>query len=459
MSAECTSNPKVLMVDDEADALLSLSRALKNKIPQIQIDGAGNSLRALECIERSDPAVVILDLSLDTSRGVESGFELLRQILSVSPRCRVIVLTGHSSAINGVQALKLGASHFLEKPADLDHLAALVNDCIKQSELYRAYESSQSESENSLLKSELVGASPAIAKLREEVLFAASNNQAVLLAGETGTGKTLCASLIHRLSTRAAKRFICYSPGFGGSSLVNSDLFGHLKGSFTGASDSRVGLLLEADGGTFFVDEVDELPQDTQVALLRAVETKIFRALGSDEDRHSNFRLISATNVLVDELVAKGKLRQDFFHRIAHRVIRLPSLKERREDIRLLSKSFLQRLAEKEQLRVYSIEDAAIKLLEKSDWPGNIRQLQSSVEGAAFFAQFQGRNEVLVGDLQLEQQSGTASKSNNSFHKQVEDFKYDLVMRAMETSEQNQVQAAKLLGLDRSSLRRILGKE
>lgn len=453
---------KILLVDDQVEALLSLTRALKANEPSFTIEAVATAERALIYLSKQEVKVAVIDLSLDPKRGVESGFDLLHSICLLDAPPKIIVLTGNSSVENGVRALGLGAAHFLEKPPELAHLAALIRDCAAQADLLNAFNDNSKGVGSVLLQQDLVGISPQVEALKEELLFAASTNQSILLVGETGTGKTHCASLIHSLSSRSRNKFVYYSPAFNSSDLVNKDLYGHLKGSFTGATESRAGMLRESDAGTLFLDEVDELPQETQVSLLRAIQNKSFRVLGSNKEEKSNFRLITATNRRQDELLSSGKLREDFYHRIAHKIIRLPTLRERREDIRNLSTTFLQALTKREEVRVYSIEPEVFLLLEKYVWPGNVRELQAVIEGAAYLAQFKGRSEILAKDLKFEASNYLAlntSTEAKGFHEQVENFKLKLVKEALDQSEGNQVQAAKQLGLDRSSLRRILARE
>lgn len=451
---------KVLIVDDEAEALLSLSRALKALASNLIIDGVVSAAQALDCLGKSEPQVVLMDLSLNSKQGVESGFDLLNALVSSGSNCKVIVLTGHANIEYGVRALNMGAAHFLEKPPDLQHLLALIRDCANQTEIFKAYQSSAKNSHSLILNQEIVGGSREVEELRNEIVFAATTNQSILLLGETGTGKTLCASLIHQLSSRANNKFICYAPAYHSADLVNSDLYGHLKGAFTGAHESRTGLLQEADRGTFFLDEIDELPQDTQISLLRVLQNKTFRSLGSNKEERSDFRLISASNREPKELLDKNKIREDFFHRIAHRVIQVPALRNRVTDIKELSEACLRSLTKREQLNVFYFSDLAIKKLEQYKWPGNIRELHAVVEGAAYLAQFNNRVVIEESDLRIESKLfGSESVEPQGFHALVENYKKNLVEQAMKVSGGNQVQAAKSLGLDRSSLRRILGRE
>ncbi len=443
--------PKILLVDDEQDTLLSLSRALSSSDYQIQ--SASQIEKALELQQAGRPAVAVVDLSINPKLGVESGFGLIRDLLQFDASCRVIVLTGHASAECGLKALSLGAANFLQKPADLAHLKALIRDGLSQSELRRAYFTLLDQS-SMPLEQALVGVSAASKKLRAELAYAASNSQSVLLLGETGTGKGLCAQLIHRHSARAPQNFVRYQPNFASSDLVASELFGHRKGAFTGADSDRKGLLAEADKGTLFLDEVDELPPETQVSLLGVLQDQKYRALGSNTEEQVDVRLICATNQNIQDVLDRKKIRADFFHRTAHCKINIAPLRERLEDIESLAKHFLSEMREKKNVNVFDLDASCLDRLQSYNWPGNIRELQAALEGASYRAQFEERHFIMASDLNLLQTASSAISQD--FHAKVQNYKRALVEDALKRCDGNQVKAAKELGLDRSSLRRLL---
>lgn len=454
--SDCQTPPQVLLVDDDGDALTSLARALKVQLPSFQFHGAARREQALALLAERRPHVAVLDLSIDPTRGVESGFTLLTEIVTHEPGCRIIVVTGHGSVEVGVRALQLGAASFVEKPADIPHLAALVKDGAHLSHLLRAYEKLRTRGA-SAPETSIIGESAATLRIRESVAYAARTSQAVLITGETGTGKGLTALAIHELSARQAHPLIRFQPSFGSADLVNSQLFGHLRGAFTGASDDRTGLLVEADGGSLFLDEIDELPLDTQVTLLGVLQEKRFRPLGSNKEVTVDVRIMCATNQDPMTAVAKGKLRKDFYHRIAHCVIHLPPLRERASDIPSIATHLLARWNEVGHLSTHDLSPRATAALMRHDWPGNIRELEAVLEGAAFRAQFAGRRTIEEGDLTF---VGSASPStsgyDSTFHEQVENFKLRLIESALTQSEGNQAKAAQALGLERSTLRRFL---
>jgi len=448
---------RLLLVDDDGDALLSLTRALKAQGFNGVISAASTAERAMELAAKEDPHAAVVDLCLDDKEGVESGFKLIKSLAAVAPFCRVIVLTGHASTAHGIRALNLGAASFLEKPADLNHLLALLQDGVAQSELRRAYEELKTSKGGDEIGRLIIGCSAKMRALVEEVKYASQTGQPVLITGETGTGKGLCAQTIHRLSARNRFKFVRYQPNFSSADLVNSDLFGHRRGAFTGAYEDRRGLIQEAEQGTLFLDEIDELPLETQVTLLGVLQDRKYRPLGSDREQETNFRLICASNQDIEQCLAQGKLRKDFYHRIAYQHIHIPPLREHCEDIKDLACFILGSLREREQVHVFEIEKAAMDRLMHFEWPGNVRQLEAVVESAAYKAQFAGRSSVGEEDLNLGAKA--ADVGGVGFHDQVQAFKLKLINDALARQGGNQLKAARELGLERSTLRRLLARQ
>lgn len=443
----------VLLVDDDSELLQSVVRAISTLIAPLRLSGATTLQGAEEIVARHRPRVVVLDLCIDERRGVESGFELLTQCRTLDPSSRIIVLTGHGSLAHGVRALTLGAASFMEKPVEPEHLAAVIRDAARQAELRREYEK-LSQDRISAPTRELVGNSKAIAALRDKISFVATTPQPVLILGETGTGKGLCARLIHESSNHRHGRFVHYQPNYGGGDMAQSELFGHLRGAFTGATEARAGLAVEADNGTLFLDELDEMPADVQVRLLDLVQERRVRAIGSDKFKTVRCRIIAATNRPLDEALASNKIRRDLYHRLAHNVIHIPPLRERLEDIPVLCEAFLHTLCSRELVRVFDFEPDALKRLMAESWPGNIRQLQALVENAAYHAHYHRRSRVRCEDLVG--LTGQDTPCGDSFHAQVERFKARLVDEALRREGGNQAHAARALGLDRGTLRRIV---
>lgn len=448
---------RVLIVDDDGDAASSLARVLRLQIPQAVFEIA-TSEAAAEPLLRRQPEVVILDLSLDQVRGVESGFQLLEAVQRLSLHTRTIVVTGNGSLRHGIRALRDGAAHFLEKPADAAHLAALVRDAIAQARIRREFAKLSTTAAAPAL-GELVGQSQEILGVREQLSIAARSTLPVLLTGETGTGKGMCARLIHSLSDRKAAQFVRCQPNFGSGDLVASELFGHAKGAFTGAIENKAGLLRDADKGTLFLDEVDELPPHAQIMLLEALQEGTFRAVGGSKNESADFRLISALNKPIADVMAKGRFREDFYHRIAHIVIEIPPLRARKEDIPILAETFRVRAEDRQKLPPVSISGAAIELLYKHEWPGNVREFQAAIERGCVHAHIAGRTMVEARDLGLHSSAagsvaGTGTVS--SLASSVEHLKIKIVEDALRRAGGNQLAASKELGIDRKTLRKIV---
>lgn len=446
----------VLLVDDDGDLLQSLARAIAPRIAPLTVVGATTVTMGLELFQKHRPPVVVLDLCIDERRGIESGFEFLREVKSIDPSSRCLVVTGHGSISHGVRALQLGAASFIEKPADPEHVASIIVDAAAHAELRRAFDKTRQKDEDSAV-SALIGRSDVMRGLREKIAFIATTQQPVLILGETGTGKGLCARLIHEYSPQRAGRFVHYQPNFGGGDLMQSELFGHVRGAFTGALESRTGLALEAHDGTLFLDELDELPPEIQVRLLDLIQERRFRPVGSDSFRKVNCRFIAAMNRPLDEALEGHKLRRDLYHRVAHSVLHLPPLRERVEDIPDLCEATLTSMRSRELVRVFELSSDVEDYFKSCLWPGNVRELHAVVENAAYHAHYHGRSFITRQDLSSTH--GTPSRHETlSFHERVERFKSDLVEEAIARCEGSQARAARMLGLDRGTLRRIVGR-
>ena len=443
-------NNKVLIVDDDSLALKALSNSINRLYPDLEITTAINQEDALALL--GNISVAIVDLSLDPSIGAQSGLDLISNILKKDSSIRVIVLTSHEASEYGIKALHAGAASFLEKPANTEHIIALIKDCISYVSLKRNFKKLQKSSKILGLNSK----SKKMQTTLEQALFASKNKLPILILGETGTGKGVLARQIHKESTLRGK-FIRFQPNFTGADLIASELFGHEKGSFTGANNERKGLIEEASKGTLFIDEVDMLPKETQVTLLNVLQEKTFRKVGSSTEKNSEFRLITASNIDKNELDKFEKLRQDFFHRIAHIIIEIPPLRQRKEDIETLSYKFMQRLIDNEGLNIQGINENAIAMLRSFPWPGNIRQLQAAIESASYKAAYKGKNFIDEEDIDIEQKN--TSNIDLSFRQKIKDYELNLVIDALEKHDNNQSKAAEMLKLDRSSFRRILSRK
>ena len=446
----------VLLIDDDGELLHSLARALSPRIAPLKIAGASSAQGALELFERHRPRVVVVDLCLDERHGTESGFQVLARMRDMDASSRIIVVTGHGSLSHGVRALRLGAASFVEKPADPERLAAVIMDAATHADLRREFDTAPQERPQALTL-QLVGRSHAIKALRDRISFIATIPHPVLIVGETGTGKGLCARLIHECSPRRARRFVHAQPNFGGGDLAQSELFGHIKGAFTGAVESRTGLAVEAHEGTLFLDELDEFSHEIQVRLLDLIQERRARPVGSDSFKKIDCRFIAAMNRPLEEALTGNKLRRDLYHRVAHNVLHLPPLRERLDDISDLSEAIVTSMRERGDVKVFEVEREVLDHLKTRRWLGNIRELQAVVESAAYHAHYHGRSIVSLEDISKTSAEARDERSQ-SFHERTERFKLRLVEDALAQCEGSQVRAARMLGLDRGTLRRIVAR-
>ena len=389
----------ILLVDDDKDYTQSLKRALIVKGIKENILTASTPLESIKILKSKSPNVAIVDLELDSSKGVESGYSLLKQILDEDKTCKVIILTGHSSSEYGIKAIKFGASNFLKKPADINHLIVLIKDAIEQSLMLREYENLKQDINQKNIENFIIGESDEIKQIRDEVLFLGRNNSPILIMGETGTGKGLIAKSIHLFGKNKDKQFVRYQPNYLSNDLTNSDFFGHKKGSFTGALEDKKGLLELSNNGTFFLDEVALLPIEIQIALLTTLQEHKIRRIGDTKEINVDFRLICATNEDINEAISDNRLRLDFYHRIAHSVIKLPPLRERKEDIKPLTLYFLNELSKKEDILIQDINKKALDKLKAHSFKGNIRELEAIIEVSAYKANFKNKRVIEEEDI------------------------------------------------------------
>ncbi len=436
---------KVLLIDDDLQALVLGEMSLRQSLPNIQLLVAANSAAAVNIILSEKPEVVVLDLCLEPLSGVQGGFDLLSKCFQLDSTMRVIVMTGYSHEDYGIRAIRSGAASFLCKPFSYQHLAVLISDGIEQSKLKRAYQATIDSKKLKLAK-KIIGPSVFNQGLSESLSFASKSNQSVLITGETGSGKGFCAELIHQFSNRAEQKFVRLQPIFSNADIVSSELFGHQKGSFTGAILSRPGLFQEAHLGTLFLDEVDAFPEEIQVSLLGVLQNKKFRAIGANQEQASDFRLISASNQPIEALLEQKKFRADLYFRIAGFQIHLIPLRDRKEDIPDLVFAFLD--------EGFSIAGNALKKLLAYDWPGNIRELENVIKNAISSLQYSGRQEILATDFSLGYLINNQLPLN--FQEKVQQYKSRLVKEALLQNSNSQVKAAQILGIDRSTLRKII---
>jgi len=365
--------PRIFLVDDDD----SLRRVLSLELAEsgFEVRAFADASGVAEAVRSEPPEALLVDLRLPGT----SGLDLLAQVRSVDERAQVVVLTGHGAVPEAVEAMRRGAHDFLAKPVRLDVLEQVLRRAVERRALLEGNERLRRVVEHDSSPGQLLGSAPAMARLREELGRVARSDSHVLVLGENGTGKELVVRELHARSARAKEPLVVLNCGAVPANLVESELFGHEKGAFTGADRRRVGLFEAAHGGTLMLDEIGELPKAVQPALLRALQFGEIRPVGSDRSRKVDVRVVSATHRDLRERIRSGEFREDLFYRIAPLVLEVPALRERREDVPELARAFVARSAARLG-RSLGLEPAAVELLQRHDWPGNVRELENAAE-------------------------------------------------------------------------------
>jgi DNA-binding NtrC family response regulator len=445
--------PRILVADDQPDVLEALRLLLKAE--GYQIETAASPAGVIAAVESREFDVVLMDLNYarDTTSGQE-GLDLLNHLRALDSTLPIVVMTAWGSVDVAVEAMRRGARDFVQKPWENPRLLAILRT---QAELSQALRHGQRlEAENSLLRGggegqpALIAQSAAMQPVLQMIARVGPSDANVLITGENGTGKGLIARAIHSVSGRAAKPMVTVNAGGVSEGVFESELFGHVKGAFTDAKIDRVGRFELAEGGTLFLDEIANVPLSQQNKLLRVLETGEFERLGSSITRRVNVRLLSATNADPHEEVAGGRFRQDLLFRLNTIEIRVPALRERREDLAPLAAHFLQHHAKHYRKKLTGFDQGAMQALLDHSWPGNVRELDHAIERAVLMTQ----GPIVRGsDLALRPGRESSMRIEDMSLEDVECF---LIKKAMSRYDGNVSQAAKALGLSRSALYRRL---
>ena len=452
------SQTKILVIDDELDMLSSCKKLLERMGNTVSVAERGED--GLERFENEGHDLVITDLKMP---GMD-GMEVLRGIKERHPGTTVIVFTGFGTVEDAVMAMKEGAFDFIQKPIKPDEFRMVVERALNQRRLEVENEALKQQLEERFRFDHIIGRSPAMARVFDLVRKIADTQANVLITGKSGTGKELIARSIHANSNRKSRAFVPLNCGGLPEHLVESELFGHEKGAFTGATGSRTGLMEHANGGTFFLDEIGELPMNLQVKFLRVLEERKIRRLGSNRETDIDIRLISATNQDLEARVKEGDFREDLFYRINTFVIRLPALQEREGDIPLLANHFLKEFLKATDKEIQGISSEAMALLSRHAWPGNIRELMHAVERAVALA---SSDEIQPEDLPETLGPGQdvsldMVRADLPFKEAkdavIENFERVYIQTLLKSYEGNISEAARQSGIDRRSLHRLLIK-
>lgn len=444
-----TRNHKFMVVDDELIVREALAAWLEKE--GASVDRAETGEQALELLDKDFYDILFVDIKMPGM----SGFDLLKRVREKFPTTVVVIITAYGTVEHAVQAMKLGANDFLVKPFDPEGLGLLVAKLMEHKRLLEE----RQYLEGQLTRcwggpEEIIGQSPAMIELFDTVSEMAASESSVLILGETGTGKELVARAIHANSDRIGGPFVPINCGAIPESLLESEIFGHEKGSFTGASRPKKGLIEVASGGTLFLDEVGEISPKMQIDLLRVLQERTFYRVGAVKPLTADFRLISATHRDLTAEIARGTFRQDFFYRINVITLRVPPLRERREDIPLLVNHFLQRFAKETNKDVDSVSSEAMYILESYDWPGNIRELENAIERAVVTS----KKRVVTPEAfaHLNPQAVCSPPVNGP--RSLADAERAHITRILEEEEWNVTRAAKTLEVDRSTLYKKMKK-
>ncbi|HEY0078080.1 MAG TPA: sigma-54 dependent transcriptional regulator [Pyrinomonadaceae bacterium] len=455
--------PRILIADDQPDVLEALRLLLKSE--SYQSEAVGSPQEVLCALEAGDFDVLLIDLNYarDTTSGQE-GLDLLSRIRTLDATLPVVVMTAWSSVELAVEAMRRGARDFIQKPWDNARLLSVLRT---QVELGSALRRGQRlEAENNLLRRDgsgggdgdqptLIARSPAMQRVLALVERIAPSEANVLITGENGTGKEVVARTLYALSPRSARPLITINAGALSENVIESELFGHVRGAFTDAKSDRVGRFELADGGTLFLDEIANAPLSLQAKLLRVLETGEFERVGSSKTRRVDVRVLSATNVDLNREVEERRFRQDLLFRLNTVEIHLPPLRERREDIPVLAEHFQRLYARRYKRALKSFEPAATEVLLKHAWPGNVRELSHVVERAVLMSQGES---VRSADLGLEASQGARTAEARLEEMSLEEVERLLIQKTLARYEGNAVRAAEALGLSRSALYRRIQK-
>jgi len=437
-----TKSARILIIDDDYHIADSCKQTLERK--GYICDWAPSSSKGLELLEKYSFDVILLDLKMPDIDGVE----VLKIIRERDPNAMVVVETGHGTIKNAVEVMKLGAYDFLSKPYEPEELRATVQRAVAQKRLSLENIYLKQELESKRVDAEIVSSSPAMDRVKEIIKRAAPSESTVLITGPSGTGKGLVASKIHELSLRRAAPFVSVDCGTLVPTLFESELFGHVKGSFTGAENDKIGKFELAAGGTIFFDEICNIHLDIQAKLLKAVEERTISRVGSHRERCVDVRIIAATNKDLQAEIREGRFREDLYYRLNVVSIVLPSLAERKEDIPMLALYFLKRVALREERGEMMISPKAMEALIRYDWPGNVRELKNTLERVAVLCQCQ-----IIEPDDIYFAGALANPVDSEAGFKLEDMERMHILKVFNQFEGHRSRTADALGIDRKTLR------
>src|SRR4051812_38288437 len=453
MTAE---NRRILIIDDERPILLTLEALLGRH--GYQPETAANASYGLRRLKENPPAIVLLDLQLPDAEGLET----LAQIKEEHPDTQVIILTAHDSLNNAIESIKRGAYHFISKPYAPEELLSLIEKALEKQSLLRETQQLRKKTEQLEKRLEIaetrlapVFKSKAMQEIQELIDAMAPSEANVLITGESGVGKEVIANVIHTRSRRAEKPMIKLNCAAFPQAMIESELFGYVKGAFTGAMNDFPGMIAAAAGSSLFLDEISEMPAELQTRFLRVLQEREYRPLGSTKTLKADFRVVAATNRPIAEALSENRLRSDLYYRINTFQIEIPPLRERKEDIPPLVSTFLKRFAQQLGKPEPEIAPEAFQKLLDYSWPGNVRELQNTIEYAVVLAR---QNQISVKELPSEVQLPPALQNidrtprQNGGVQNLDDLERNAILQALAQCHGNKKKAAQVLGIQRPTL-------
>jgi DNA-binding NtrC family response regulator len=444
---------RVLIVEDEPAARIGLEQLVRSW--GFLAESASDGEEALAKVTSFRPAIVITDLVMPRL----DGLGLLRALQSQGADVTTLLLTAQGTVETAVEAMKEGAYDYLTKPVDLQRLKILLDKIVERLETMREVKALRRQLRESGTFGSMIGNSPEMRKIYQVIEQAAPTGASVLITGESGTGKELVAQTLHQLSPRANFPFVAINCAAIPETLLESEIFGHEKGAFTGAAERRQGCFELADRGTLFLDEIGEMTPTTQVKLLRVLQEQKFRRVGGRTEQSVDVRVLAATNIDPVEAVHAGKLREDLFYRLNVFAMRLPPLRERKEDLPLLVQSFINEFNARNQRSIAGVDQQAMRMLEQYGWPGNVRELRNVIERATIiapgpFIEPKHLPPSLAGEPAVAHQPQVALGPGTT----VEEAERQLIMMTLEHTRDNKTRAAEILGISLKTLHNKLNK-
>ncbi|MFA6425246.1 MAG: sigma-54 dependent transcriptional regulator [Phycisphaerae bacterium] len=437
---------QILLADDEADFRKTFTKVLQEE--GMAVTAVSDGTEAINAIMKQPYAVAILDIQMPGANGIK----VLREIMKVRPETRVIIITAYGTIEMAVDAIKLGACDYVIKPVMFEDILTKIRQCLKYLELQQENRQLKNELDGRFDISQIIGKSAPMQQVFDVIRKVARTKSNVLITGESGTGKELVARAVYSLGSENKKRFVVVNCSAIPEGLLESELFGHKKGSFTSATEDKTGLFESANNGTLFLDEIGHMPMNCQVKLLRAVEDRQILPVGSTKPVNVDLRLIAATNKNLLEEINNGEFREDLYYRLNVVGIHLPPLRKRKEDIPLLVEHFIKKYNAEMGKSCIAASDDAMRLLVGFEWKGNIRELQNVIERAVIFAE---DNVIKTSDIGLAgSMASEAGEIKENLQSVVKAYEREQIFRALNKCRWNKIEAAKTLDISLSSLYR-----